>query len=748
MTRPPSRIPRPNRIGAFAVQRFVEPAGAWVGASAVPSAVVLVVVSVIGSPVGSCAPRGWGHVAAVLPVVARFGRHSPHCHPADSGGRRRLAAKCAAMSRLRTRPSLTALLAGGLLLGAVATTQQSSAAAAGPKPFGLACQSTGGVRYCPGDVDHRVATFDGVPLDVNVVLPPKPSRGHARDGHYPLIVELHGWAGAKLGLDDDAGGFNEQRGGQNAFPPTPRQLAQRGFAVLTYSAPGFGDSSGSPRSRSASACAPAGYAVLTYAARGFGDSCGSLRTRSASACATGWTHLSDARYEAHDTQHLAGLLADQGIADPRRIGVIGSSYGGLQALELSTLADRTLLPTGRYVAWRSPKRHLRMHLASVTALDTASSLVDALMPNGRWRDDPAGRTVSEVDPVGVPKLSWNAGLYGAGQAAGYIAPPGIDPSADLTTSFLRLAAGDPSADPVAQDALAETAQWHAAAGLQPRGAVAPPTLLVYGWTDSLFPVDQALRWIDFERAANPRAVVGQLYTDIGHPPAPNKPSDRRRVVARVIAWHEHYLLGRSSVGVVRGVEAWLHTCPLSAMSAGPIRARSWDALHPRSLDLRGAGGDVVGDAGDLASGRATDPVAGDGICATQQAPIAAGSVVDSWPVRRPTVLAGAPEVTADLRVTDDTSQAPYVTGPAGGRELAARLWDVGPDGSALLLTRLLYRPRVSGVQKLQLHPIASRVAAGHRIVLELRGSDAPYARPSNEPFLINVGPLRLSLPVR
>src|SRR4051794_28909763 len=622
------------------------------------------------------------------------------------------------MSGLRARPTLGATLAGVLLLGGVASTQQSSAAASGPKPFGLACHATEGVRYCPGDVDHRVATFDGVPLDVNVVLPAKPTRAHAADGRYPLIVELHGWAGAKLALDDDAGGFNEQRGGQYAFLPTPHQLAQQGFAVLTYSS------------------------------RGFGDSCGSPQSRSTAACATGWTHLSDARYEAHDTQHLAGLLADQGIADPRRIGVIGSSYGGLQALELSTLADRTLLPSGNYVAWRSPKRHLRMHLASVTALDTASSLVDALMPNGRWRDDPAGRTVSEVDPVGVPKLSWNAGLYGAGQAAGYIAPPGIDPSADLTTSFLRLAAGDPSADPVAQDALAETAQWHAAAGLQPRGAVPPPTLLVYGWTDSLFPVDQALRWIDFERSVNPRSVIGQLYTDIGHPPAPNKPSDRRRVVDRVTAWTEHYLQGRSSVGVVRGVEAWLHTCPITAKSAGPIRARSWDALHPHSVELRGAGGEIVGDAGDLASGRATDPVAGDGICAAQPAPVAAGTVFDSWPVRRPMLLVGAPTVTSDLQVTDDTSQAPYVTGPAGGRELAVRLWDVAPDGSAFLLTRLLYRPRVSGVQKLQLHPIGYRVAAGHRLVLELRGSDAPYGRPSNEPFIISVGTLRLSLPVR
>ena len=619
------------------------------------------------------------------------------------------------MSRLRRRPTLGAIIAAGVLLGAMVATQQSSAATRGPKPFGLSCTATEGVRFCPGDVDHRVATFDGVPLDVNVVLPPKPRRG---DGHYPLVVELHGWAGAKLGLDDDAGGFNEQRGGQYAFLPTPRQLAQQGFAVLTYSS------------------------------RGFGDSCGSPQSRATSACAFGWTHLSDARYEAHDTQHLAGLLADEGIADPRRIGVIGSSYGGLQALELSTLADRTLMPSGAYVPWRSPKRHLRMHLASVTALDTASSLVDALMPNGRWRDDPSGRTVSETDPVGIPKLSWNAGLYGAGQAAGYIAPPGIDQSSDLTTSFLRAAAGDPSADPVAQDALTEMAQWHAAAGLQPRGATPPPTLLVYGWTDSLFPVDQALRWIDFEREANPRAVVGQLYTDIGHPPAPNKASDRRRVVERVMAWHEHYLQRRSSVSVVRGVEAWLHTCPATAKSSGPLRARSWDALHPRSVELRGAGGDVAGDGGDLASGRATDPVAGDGICAAQHAPIAAGTVVDSWPVRRPLLLVGAPEVTADLTVTDDTSQAPYVTGPAGGRELAVRLWDVAADGSALLLTRLLYRPRVSGTQKLQLHPIGYRVPAGHRLVLELRGSDAPYARPSNEPFLINVGPLRVSLPVR
>ena len=611
---------------------------------------------------------------------------------------------------------MSALLAGATLLAGFAATA-SYGAGGGPQPFGLPCHATEGGRFCPGDVNHRVATFDGVPLDVNVTLRPAPRYDDRPDAGYPLVVELHGWAGAKLGLDDDAGGFNEQRGGQYAFLPTPRSLAAKGLAVLTYSS------------------------------RGFGDSCGSPASRADAACAQGWTHLADVRYEAHDTQFLAGLLADSGLVDAQRIGVIGSSYGGVQALELSTLGDHTVMPSGSVAPWRSPHKHLPMHLASVTALDTASSLVDALVPNGRWRDDPAGRSPSEVDPVGVPKLSWNTGLYGAGQAAGYVAPPGIDPSGDLTTSFLRLAVGDPSADPVAIDSLNETAQWHEAAGLDVRDATPPPTLLVYGWTDSLFPVDQALRWVYRERGAHPSAVIGQMYTDIGHPPAPNKPADRQRVVSQVLAWHERYLLG-DKAPVVRGVEAWLHTCPTSAASTGPVRAPSWTALHPRSVELRGAGGDVVGDGADAVSARATDPVAGDGVCAAQQVPPAAGTVVDTWPVKKALTLLGAPTVKTTLQVTDAEAQAPYVTGPAVGTQLDARLWDVGPDGSALLLTRLLYRPRVSGPQTFQLHPIGYRVAAGHQLALELRGSDAPYGRPSNEPFVINVGKLRVSLPIR
>jgi hypothetical protein len=47
------------------------------------------------------------------------------------------------------------------------------AAAAAPPPFGHACAPREGALYCPTASDAaRVPTFDGVPLDADVHLPP------------------------------------------------------------------------------------------------------------------------------------------------------------------------------------------------------------------------------------------------------------------------------------------------------------------------------------------------------------------------------------------------------------------------------------------------------------------------------------------------------------------------------------------------------------------------------------------------
>src|SRR3954469_14164098 len=195
------------------------------------------------------------------------------------------------------RPRISILLAALVLLLVCA----AGAPAAPPRPFGtLDCTPQDGVRFCPGSVATRVKTFDGVPLDANVTLPA------TGDSGLPLVVLSHGWAQPQPGLADT------------------KPWADRGYAVLALSA------------------------------RGFGDSCGSATSRAADAagCAKGWVHLDDVRYEARDVQYLAGLLADEGIVDPQRIGATGISYGGGVSLPPAAPRDRALGARRAPPPWR------------------------------------------------------------------------------------------------------------------------------------------------------------------------------------------------------------------------------------------------------------------------------------------------------------------------------------------------------------------------------------------------------------
>src|SRR5919197_5470788 len=278
-----------------------------------------------------------------------------------------------------------------LPLAALVLLSVPATAAAAPRPFGtLTCAPQDGVRFCPGTVATRVASLDGVPLDVNVALPA------TGDPRLPLVVLSHGWGGSKFGLAD------------------MRPWAARGYAVLAFTARGFGDSCGSPASRAAD---PAG-------------------------CAHGWIHLDDVRYEARDVQHLAGLLADEGIVDPKRIGVTGISYGGGVSLELAALRDRIMRPDGTLAPWRSPGGR-PMRIAAAVPEIPWSDLAYALEPNGRTLDYTITGPQDDIAPIGVAKQSWLAGLFGLGAATGVYPPPGADRDADLQTWFAVVNAGEP-----------------------------------------------------------------------------------------------------------------------------------------------------------------------------------------------------------------------------------------------------------------------------------------------------------------
>src|SRR3954469_19776690 len=114
-----------------------------------------------------------------------------------------------------------------VVLAAVAVLAPASAQAA-PAPFGHACAPQDGVRFCPtADLASRVASFDGTPLDVDVTLPA------TGDGPFPTILLLHGLGGTKTSFE-----------GSGTDPYDNVSFARRGYAVVTPSARGFGNSCG------------------------------------------------------------------------------------------------------------------------------------------------------------------------------------------------------------------------------------------------------------------------------------------------------------------------------------------------------------------------------------------------------------------------------------------------------------------------------------------------------------------------
>jgi hypothetical protein len=147
-------------------------------------------------------------------------------------------------------------------------------------------------------------------------------------------------------------------------------------------------------------------------------------------------------------------------------------------------------------------------------------------------------------------------------------------------------------------------------------------------------------------------------------------------------------------------------------------------------------------AGNPQIAQATDPITGQGACATVQAtdqgPGVATYRLDPAPGSGYTLL-GAPAVTANLTVT---GRYPFI---------AARLWDVDPaTNTETLVARGLYRidpANPNGRQVFQLHPGAWRFAGGHVPKLELLGRDQLYARDSNGEFSIEVRDLSLALPL-
>ena len=407
-------------------------------------------------------------------------------------------------------------LALALALLASAAPAQAQAPLA---PFGHACAPKAGVRFCPTvDLSQRVASWDGTPLDVDVTLPPGGS------GPFPAIVLEHGYPGTKA---------------------TFQATAPKGDGRATYH---YNDNF----------YARQGYAVVTLSARGFGRSCGTPASRTAG-CERGWTHIADHRFENRDVQHLLGLLVDQGIARPDGLGVSGVSGGGGRTVGLAYLRDRIRLPDGSFAPWVSP-RGTPLHIAAAFPRWGWYDLTTALVPNGR----PA----TSRSPLGVPKRTWIDLLYAGGAAAGFLAPPGADPQADLT-SWRSATLREPFGPEVSGIAQTLTTYIGGAAGL--RGSEPAPLMIENGWTDELFPADEALRI--GAGATRPKLLLGDLGHGWAHnPPATDKAfNDLGADFLRIHLQPER----PRQPALPPDVQAFVSTCPKTAVGrrlSGPSLA--------------------------------------------------------------------------------------------------------------------------------------------------------------------------------
>ena len=101
------------------------------------------------------------------------------------------------------------------------------------------------------------------------------------------------------------------------------------------------------------------------------------------------------------------------------------------------------------------------------------------------------------------KQSFVAGLYATGQATSNYAPPGTDPDADLVHLVLAINAGEPyDANPLSQDIVDEITTHHSSYYIDDSTAPAP-MLISNGWTDDLFPADEAIRFYNRTRTRIP-----------------------------------------------------------------------------------------------------------------------------------------------------------------------------------------------------------------------------------------------------
>jgi dienelactone hydrolase len=607
----------------------------------------------------------------------------------------------------------------------------------------------------PGEAEDAAdvpgADPDGnIALDVDLSLPnpttPEPAGG------YPLVVFMHGccggWKKDWEAEDVFAAGSSEKWHHSSAW------FASRGYAVLTYTARGFVD----------------------------GDGHGS----------TGETQLDSRRFEINDYQHLAGQLADATFTvggqtvriDGSRVVTIGGSYGG--GFSWLALTDPT---------WKSPGGK-DMRLVATTPKYGWTDLAYSLVPNGAHLEDrlQAFDGSDTRTPIGHPKQGIVAGLYASGKTG---VPPGSRHTtfpSEIDTGITCLQAplpieANPFCDPVINSLLPEFIHDRSAyyqnaffTGIANRTIDPVPVYSAGTLTDPLFPGREHRRMVERLKAARSDYPVQQYFGDYQHfvqnkrkewsdlcgadrhvctladYPAGDlnaEPSNLTRsgINDDLSDFVDHYAkppADRAAPTPPLNVTSSLQICPANASRAFPLdepgprfTATTFEGLAPNTLKVIQTGEQrTTSKAVPNQHAAQADPVANQ-VANNRQCPKATGPAgagvasYDSPALPRTFTMIGPTRVTV-----------PY--GGAGSElQLNARLYDVFPDGTAVMVDRgFRTLTAASGNAVFDLLGNGWRFEQGHMLRVELAQDDGPYIKPSVTPSSLALSGVTLEIPVR
>jgi len=566
--------------------------------------------------------------------------------------------------------NLTAVLAT-VVAGAAGLALTSGAGAS------AATDDTPGYSVRAISVDVKVGPADeqNCRIDADLYLPDGASTSHK----VPAILTTHGFGGDKA--DDNQVAIG-------------KGFVQQGYAVLSYSGLGFGNTNCKITLDDPDWDGKAGRQMVDVLA-------GKRAYTTAGS----------------STPQLLKVISQESAGDPR-VGMIGGSYGG--QIQYA-------------VAEQDPR-------------------IDAIIPIITWND-----LTYSLAPGNVAKKEWIDLFFGAGIISGaqnaYADPetmrfcPNFVDQACIGATNMNTT-GYPDAATVALAKHASVASYVK--------RIKVPTLLVQGQKDTLFNLNEAVAtYRSLQAQQTPVKMVWQSWGHSGSTPVPGEldfgaQSLRDSYLGnRFLNWMNHYVKGVSTASTGSQFEYyrdWVKYDTSAAKAGTAISAAyaksstvSWDPNHTLYFsgghELKASKAAATSSSASYANVSAaptnyTETSGLEGSQVNQQPSDAPGTMVSftSDPLAAPADVVGSPKVT--LKLSTPTAGYTQMGGPSGQLVLFAKVFDIAPDGSRVLKNRLIAPLRVPDTNKLvslRLPGIVHRFQTGHRIQIAIAASDAAYA---------------------